>query len=84
MMAAGGVREAGPLRPEQLELANTVEEQASRVGELTTRLLRLARLDREEVKPQMEFTDIRSLVNSVVEQYSWRWPERKLSLIPGD
>ena len=84
IMAAGGVREAGPLSREQLELADTVEEEASRLGELTTRLLRLARLDREEVKPQMEFTDIRSLLDSVVEQYSRRWPERKLSLIPGD
>jgi len=81
--AAGGIREAGPLRAEQLELAETVEEEASRLGQLTTRLLRLARLDREEVKPQMELTDIRSVVSSVVEQYSQRWSEHRLSLIPG-
>ena len=84
IMAAGGVREAGPLGREQLELAETVEEEASRLGQLTTRLLRLARLDREEVKPQMEYADIRSVVDSVVEQYCRRWPERKLSWIPGD
>ena len=84
VMAAGGVREAGPLGREQLELAETVEEEASRLGQLTTRLLRLARLDREEVKPQMEYADIRSVVDSVVEQYSRRWPERRLSLIPAD
>jgi two-component system sensor histidine kinase KdpD len=81
VMAAGGIREAGPLRPAQEQLAHTVEEEASRLGQLTTRLLRLARLDREEVKPQMELTDIRDLVSSVVLQYSQRWPDRRLSLI---
>lgn len=60
VMAAGGIREGGPLRREQLELAETVEEEASRLGQLTTRLLRLARLDREEIKPHIELTDIRS------------------------
>jgi CheY-like chemotaxis protein len=54
LTAAGGIREAGPLRPEQLELAHAVESEVSRLEQLTTRLLRLARLDREEVKPQME------------------------------
>ena len=62
VMAAGGIREAGPLRRQQQELAETVEEEASRLGRLTTRLLRLARLDREEIKPQMELTNIREVV----------------------
>jgi two-component system, OmpR family, sensor histidine kinase KdpD len=81
--AAGGIRGAGPLRREQSELAETVEEEASRLGQLTTRLLRLARLDREEVKPQMELTDIRDVVSSIVEQYSRRWPDRQFSLADG-
>jgi two-component system sensor histidine kinase KdpD len=81
VLAAGGIREAGPLRGAQQELAHTVEEEASRLGQLATRLLRLARLDREEVKPQMELTDIRDLVSSVVVQYARRWPDRRLSLI---
>jgi len=31
-----------------------IETEASRLGDLTSRLLRLARLDREEVKPRLE------------------------------
>ena len=38
--AAGGLREVGPLRPEQLELADTVEEEAARLSSLASRLLR--------------------------------------------
>lgn len=84
VMAACAIREVGPLVGQQLDMAVSVEEEASRLAQLTTRLLRLARLDREEVKPQMEPTDIRGLLSSVVEQYARRWPERRLSLIPGD
>jgi two-component system sensor histidine kinase KdpD len=83
VMAAGGIQEAGPLRSEQLELAETVEEEASRLGQLTTRLLRLARFERGDVKPHMELTDIRSVVGSLVEQYSKRWPDRRLSFVAG-
>jgi His Kinase A (phospho-acceptor) domain len=80
LTAAGGLREAGPLRPEQLELAHAVESEASRLEQLTTRLLRLARLDREEVKPQMELIDLGEVTRSVVEQHSRRWPDRHLVL----
>ena len=76
LTAAGGLREAGPLQPEQLELAHAVESEASRLEQLTTRLLRLARLDREEVKPQMELIDLGEVTRSVVEQHSRRWQDR--------
>ena len=82
VMAAGGIQQAGPLRREQLELAATVEDEASRLAQLTTRLLRVARLDRNEVRPQMEITDIRKLVASLVDQYAKRWPQRRFSLVP--
>ena len=82
--AAGGLKEAGPLRSEQRELAEMVESEASRLGQLTSRLLRLARLDRDEVKPQMELTDLEKVVESVVDQYGQRWPERRLLLTKGD
>jgi two-component system sensor histidine kinase KdpD len=78
--AAGGLRETGGLRPEQLELAETAELEASRLGRLTARLLRIARLDTEEVKPQLELTDIVELVTHLVDEYSERWTDRKLSL----
>src|SRR3984885_6549812 len=78
--AAGGLRELGPLRPEQLELADTVETEASRLSLLTSRLLRTAQLDREEVKPQLEFTDMADLVTVVADQYSRQWTDRSLSI----
>lgn len=78
--AAGGLRETGGLRPEQLELAEMAEIEASRLGLLTSRLLRIARLDREEVKPQLELTDLAELVAHLADQYEERWTDRKLSL----
>jgi two-component system sensor histidine kinase KdpD len=78
--AAGGLRETGGLRPEQLELAETAEMEASQLGLLTSRLLRIARLDREEVKPYLEPTDIAELVAYLADQYAKRWPDRKFSL----
>jgi two-component system sensor histidine kinase KdpD len=78
--AAGGLRETSGLRPEQLELAETAELEASRLGRLTSRLLRIARLDREEVKPQLERTDIGELVTHLADEYTQRWTDRKLSL----
>jgi two-component system sensor histidine kinase KdpD len=82
--AAGGLKEAGPLRPGQKELAEMVESEASRLGQLSSRLLRLARLDRDEVKPQMELTDLAKVVRSIVEQYALRWPDRRLLLLKGE
>ena len=82
--AAGGLKEAAPLRPEQRELAEMVETEASRLGQLSSRLLRLARLDRDEVEPQMELTDLAKVVRSVVEQYALRWPDRRLLLLKGE
>jgi signal transduction histidine kinase len=53
--------------------------EASRLGRLTSRLLRIARLDREEVKPQLELTDIVELVAHLADEYTERWTDRKLS-----
>jgi two-component system sensor histidine kinase KdpD len=78
--ATGGLREAGGLRSEQLELAEMAETEASRLGQLTSRLLRIARLDREEVKPQLELTDLVELVSQLADQYAERWTDRKLLL----
>jgi two-component system sensor histidine kinase KdpD len=77
--AAGGIQAAGPLKTEQLQLAEAVESEGLRLEQLTTRLLRLARLDREEVRPQMELIDVGQVVRSLVDQYSRRWPDRMVS-----
>jgi two-component system sensor histidine kinase KdpD len=81
LAAAGGIRETGFLRAEQLEMTETVESEATRLGTLTSRLLRVARLDREEVRPQMEVTDMGAVVGGVVEQYKRLPTDRQISLI---
>jgi two-component system, OmpR family, sensor histidine kinase KdpD len=78
--ASGGLRELGPLCPEQMELTDVVETEASRLSLLTSRLLRTARLDREEVKPQLEFTDMADMVAALADQYSRQWTDRKLTI----
>ena len=83
LAAAGGIRETGHLRAEQLEMAETVECEAARLATLTSRLLRVARLDREDVRPQMEITDIGSLAAGVVDQYKRLPTDRQISPFPG-
>jgi two-component system sensor histidine kinase KdpD len=70
LTAAGGLREAGPLASEQLELAEMIESEALRLGRLTARLLQTARLDRDEVQPRLEPTDLSALVAHMVDQCS--------------
>jgi len=62
LTAAGGLREAGPLAAGQLELASLIESEALRLGRLTSRLLQTARLERDQVHPRLEPTDLTSLV----------------------
>ena len=78
LAAAGGIREVGPLGPEQQDLAETVESEAVRLSSLTSRLLRTARLDREEIKPRLEMVDLVPLVSRIVSQYSERSPDRDI------
>ncbi len=80
LAAAGGLREAGPLASEQEEMADTVENEAARLGSLTSRLLRTARLDSEEIRPRMELIDLTSLIGHIATQHSARSPERPIVL----
>jgi two-component system sensor histidine kinase KdpD len=83
LAAAGGMREAGPLNQDQSEMADTVETETARLGSLTSRLLRLARLDREEVKPQMELTEVGPLVAQLVRHYQRPPSDRRISFVNG-
>src|SRR5579864_332375 len=80
MTAAGGIRATSGLSVEQLELAETAEMEASRLGQLTSRLLQIAQLDREEVKPHLEIPDMVELVRRVADDYEERRNDGKLSL----
>jgi two-component system sensor histidine kinase KdpD len=66
------------MQPQQAELADMIEVEASRLGDLTSRLLRLARLDREEVKPRIEKIDAAELADMSAKRYSRIWPERRI------
>ena len=78
LTAAGGLRAAGSMQPQQAELAEMIEVEASRLGDLTSRLLRLARLDREEVKPRLEKIDAAELAEMSAKRYSKIWPDRRI------
>ncbi len=78
LTAAGGLREAGPLLSSQIELADTVESEVTRLSNLTSRLLRTARLDRADIKPRMERMEMGALLTRMTAQYSSRFPDRHI------
>jgi two-component system sensor histidine kinase KdpD len=80
LAGVGGLREAGPLTAEQEGMADTVENEASRLGSLTSRLLRTARLDNEHIRPQLELVDITAVVAQLIRQSSARSSDRAIFL----
>jgi len=80
LTAAGGLREAGPLRDDQLEMARIVEEEASRLGSVISRVERVARLDQEGDNPRMTATDLTTLVAQTCERFLQISPGRKIVL----
>ena len=81
MTAAGALREGGTLGPYHREMAETVESEAGRLGRLTSRLIRTARLEREEVKPWMELIDVSSVIADTVDQYSRLSADRSIAVV---
>jgi signal transduction histidine kinase len=79
LAAAGGIRETGSLRAEQLEMTQTIENEATRLGHLASRLLVMARLDREELHPQLEVIDLNSLVADLVSRYKRLPSDRRIA-----
>jgi len=76
----GGIREARQLEPEHLEMADMIEFEVSRLSRLTTRLLRTARLDREELKLRMKPVNINQLVERVFHRYAAQLRERQVKV----
>ncbi len=83
LTAAGALREAPLLGPQHREMAETVESEAARLGRLTSRLIRTARLEREEIKPWIELIDVCSVVSDTVDQYAKLSVGRSISIIKG-
>jgi two-component system sensor histidine kinase KdpD len=69
LVAADGLVEAGPLNDKQRELAELIDLQISRLDRLTGRLLRTAQLDKKEIRPQLELTDLSRMVTEIVGVY---------------
>jgi two-component system, OmpR family, sensor histidine kinase KdpD len=84
LAVAGGLRESQRLGAEETELAGTIELEASRLSGLANRLLRTARLDREEVKPRMRVTNIQILIERVVHRYASQSHDRQVDVTPLD
>jgi two-component system sensor histidine kinase KdpD len=78
MTAAGAIREAESVSPASEQMAETIENEAVRLSSLTSRLLRTARLDREEIQPRMELINLRSLAAQVADQFSGRSDDRQI------
>jgi two-component system sensor histidine kinase KdpD len=79
LAAMSGLTEARTLGPEQQALAETVETEILRLNSLTSRLLRTASLDREEITPQIEAADIASIIGHVMDQYAGHWTDHEFS-----
>jgi len=75
----GGIREAR-LEPEQVEMAEMIEFEVSRLSRLTTRLIRTAQLDREELKARLKPMDIVPFVEGVVHRYMAQSQERRVAV----
>ena len=78
--AAGGLREIGPLGSAQLELAEIVETEATRLGGLTSRVLGTNRLGEEHLKPRLDRIDVANLVKNLVGQYSRQFSDRQFHI----
>ena len=81
LTAMGALREAGSISTQQSDLAEIIETETSRLSRLVSRLLRMARLDQEEVKPDIDLTDFSDLVKEAVSQCSHRWTDRRVLLL---
>ena len=81
LAAAGALREARSLSADHRDMAETVESEAARLGRLTSRLIRTARLEREEVKPWIELIDVSSAIAEVVDQYTRVSADRRISMV---
>jgi two-component system, OmpR family, sensor histidine kinase KdpD len=74
LAASGALRETGLASQtngpefEQMEMIDIIENKTVHLSQLTTRLLRMARLDSNDVKPQMEPASISALLRPLVDQ----------------
>ena len=81
LAAMGGLRRTASLTPGQMEFADVVEAETSRLGKLTTRLLRMASLEREELRPSLQPVNIPQLLAEELNLKSQQFADHKFSLV---
>jgi len=80
LAVVGGLRQSERLRTEEVEMTEIIETETSRLSNLTTRLLRTARLDREDLRPRTQKTNIAALLGRVANRYAKQFPERLIAV----
>jgi two-component system sensor histidine kinase KdpD len=68
LAASGGLRETSSPKGEHADMIDIIENQTLHLSQLTTRLLRMARLDRDDVRPQMEPASLHALLERLIDQ----------------
>ena len=81
LAAAGALREADSMGQYHREMAEMVESEAARLGRLTSRLIRTARLEREEIKPWIELIDLGATIADTVDYYTKLSTGRNISVV---
>ncbi len=81
LTAAGGLREAGALNSQQAEMAEIIETQGERLGHLSSRLLRLASLESEDVRPRLGSFALEEEVMDAVERYAAECQKRRITFV---
>jgi len=81
LAVVGGLRESRRLGPDEMEMGGMIELEAARLNSLTDRLLRMARLDREEVRPRIRSIDAAALAEEVVHRYTTQSRDRRVAVI---
>jgi len=76
----GGIRASGRLEQEQKEMAGMIESEVARLDRLSTRILRMARLDREEIKPQGRIFDIVPFIEGIARRYMVHYQDRPVAV----
>ena len=62
-------------------MTEIVESEAARLSRLTTRLIRTARLEREEIRPWIELIDVADVVADSANQYTRLSAGRRISVV---
>jgi two-component system, OmpR family, sensor histidine kinase KdpD len=80
LAVAGGLRVSPRLDLDEREMAAIIESEAARLSALAGRLLRVARLDREEVNPRMQQLDIYAMAESVAHRFASQSGDREIDV----